>query len=111
MTGTSICSPRVTRESILAVAVCAPILSFLPLGIPVRPPLSAPNVEPLALADRKAGEASTGRVVYGTTAACLPREKGTHGVGVPTRDATFPGTGLPLRRWLPQVDDSVMEAV
>jgi hypothetical protein len=95
MIETPLYRPRVTGEPTLAVDVSALGLPPLALGLPV-------GVMPFALlgtspgrTNRQAGRSGICRAVCRPDAARLPRDAHPHGVGVPTRAATFPGTGLP----------------
>lgn len=88
-----------TREPTLAVAVSELNPSLPPLGVPV-------SAVPFALmaaypnqANRRAGRSDIRQPAYRTNAACPQRDAHPHRVGIPTRAATFPGTGLPPRRW------------
>ena len=95
MIGTPLYRPRVTREPTLAMAVSALNLSPSALGVPVGAPSFALPGTPPRRTNRKAGKLGTCRAVCRPHAARLPRDTYPHGVGVPTRAATFPGTGLP----------------
>jgi hypothetical protein len=109
MTGTPLRCLHSTHEPIPAVAVGTPGLALLPPSVPVSALPSALTAALLSQAHRKPEELDIYRAMGRANAAYLPRDERAHGAGAPTRAATFPGTGLPPRRWLPEVDVSVME--
>jgi hypothetical protein len=95
MTGSPLHRPQATGEPTLAVAVSSSDLPLLALDVPVSMLSFALLGTSPGQTNRRIGRSGTHRGMYRPNRARLPRDTHPHGVGVPTRAATFPGTGLP----------------
>ncbi len=88
------CKP-ISRAGVFVLGPLAQLFSVL-----VSVPFSVPVGQCHSPAP-KSERASTHWDVLAAFADCAPLTKGAHGVGGLPPEATFPGTGLPSRRWLP----------
>ncbi len=94
MTGTPLHRPQVTQEPTLAVAVSDLKSPPLALDVLVGAPSFALLSMPPGRTNRRAGRSGIRRAVCRPDAARVPRDAHPHGVGVPTRAATFSWNGL-----------------
>ena len=102
-------SLHAAHEPIPAVAVSAPNLPLLPLGTSVSTLPSILVTMTLDRASRKPGKPDPRPAACRANAAHLPRDAHARRVGVPTRAATFPGTGLSCAGGSLKLTFSVME--
>ena len=95
MTGTPLYRPLVTLEPTPALVVSALNPPPLALGVLVGALSYVLFGTSPEQANRRAGRSGIRWAACRPKVARLPRDAHPHGVGVPTRAATFPGTGLP----------------